>query len=310
MYKVTLEDFANSFGTTGDDIREACLDLINKIDFNYLTIDGLERDKLILNILKKIDSDRQIIGEPIRKEVWDKGWKENLEDFINSNYDLNKLIPKFIRPNQPMRYNLTYIQPTNFNFELDYFTVFRLWLFKKYFSLYNYIYEFGCGTGFNLVALAQLYPDKKLHGLDFVPSSVALVNKIGEHYKYNISSYLFDMLSPDTDFTLEKGSLVFTIGSIEQLASRIEPFIKYLLKQKVSLCIHVEPLIELYDENILLDYLALKFLNKRGYTSNFLSYLKKLESDKIIEILKVKRLFFGNYLMEGYNYIIWRPIEI
>lgn len=309
MPNITIDDLADSFGTTAEDIKEKCSDLMKDMDLNYSTIEGEELDELILRILKRIDSDTQIIGAPGRKQVWDEGWSENLKNFVESNYNLKTLVPKFIRAGQPVRFKLKYIKPSNPDFELDYYSLFRQWLFKKYFSDCDHIYEFGCGTGFNLVALAQLYPDKNLYGLDFVPSSVELVNKIAGHHKYNIRGYLFDMLHPDKEFNLQNGSTVLTIGSVEQLASNFEPFIKYLVSQPISLCIHVEPAIELYDENKLVDYLAIKFQGKRGYTRNLLPYLKKLESEKIIEILEIKRLFFGSLFMEGYNCMIWRPLE-
>jgi len=309
MPKITLENFADSIGTTIEDIRGKCINLINKKVFNYRVIDGIKRDELILNILKRIDIDQQKIASAGRQEVWNKGWQENLDEFINSNYDLNMLIPKFFRSNQPVRYNSNYIQPLNSNFELDYYSVFREWLFKSYFSEYTNIYEFGCGTGFNLVVLAQLFPDKKLYGLDFVPSSSKLVNEIAKHYKYNLSGHLFDMINPAPSFKLSNNSVVFTIGAIEQLASKFEKFIQYLLTQPISLCVHVEPTIELYNENNLVDYLAIKFQSKRGYTKNLLPYLKTLESEKIVKILKVKRLYFGSLFMEGYNLIIWCPYK-
>jgi cyclopropane fatty-acyl-phospholipid synthase-like methyltransferase len=190
---------------------------------------------------------------------------------------------------------------------LDYYNVFRLWLFKKYLSEFEHIYEFGCGTGFNLVVLARLFPEKKLFGLDFVPSSVELVNKIGTAHRHNIKGRLFDMISPNETLTLAKNSAIFTIGSVEQLASRFEAFFQFLLNQSPSLCIHVEPTIEFYDDNILFDYLAKKFHQKRGYTENFLTRLRELEAQKKVEILKAKRLYFGSLFMEGYSYIVWRP---
>jgi hypothetical protein len=306
---ITLEDFAQSFGTTPGDVYNKCSDIINKYDFTFSVIEGTERDMLLLNILKRIDLDQQVIGAPERKKVWDKGWEENLNEFISSNYDLNKLVPKFIRYGQPVRFNQQYIQPSDPTFELQFFIVFRQWLIKTYFTDISHIYEFGCGTGFNLVALAQLYPDKNLIGLDFVPPSVDLVNKIAYHYKYNLRGYLFDMISPDPSFSLEKNSAILTIGAVEQLASKFEAFVKYLMEQPVSLCVHVEPAIELYDENNLVDYLAIKFQGKRGYTKNLLPYLKSLEENKKVEILKVKRLFFGSLFMEGYNCIVWRIVR-
>ena len=307
MPAVTAEDFAQSFGTTADDVREKCSDLIAGTNFSYSVIEGAERDALILRILKRIDEDKQVIGTAERQKVWDKGWEENLNEFTSSNYDLNTLVPKFIRHGQPVRFNAQYIQPSNPTFELDYFSVFRQWLFKTYFAYIHHIYEFGCGTGFNLVSLAQLYPEKRLFGLDFVPSSVELVNNIAENHRFNMSGHFFDMKSPDGSFTLDQNSAILTIGSVEQLASEFEAFICYLMQQPSTIVVHVEPAIELYDENNLVDYLAIKFQGKRGYTRNLLPYLKEMEKKKEIEILKIKRLYFGSLFMEGYNLIVWTP---
>ena len=307
MYEVTLEDFARSFGTTVEDIPDDCRELIAKTDFRYKILTGEERDKVLLDVLKKIESDQQVIGAKERQGDWEKGWVENLQDFVKSGYDLSKLVPKFIRPNQAIRLNRNYIMPTNPNFELDYLSVFRLWLFRKYLKEFDSIYEFGCGTGFNLVVLAQLYPEKKLHGLDFVPSSRDMVNKIGEVYGWNMTGHLFDMLSPDENFEIGDNSAIFTIGAVEQLAGNFEAFLQFLLKRSPKLCIHIEPTIELYDENNLIDYLAMKFHTKRGYTENYLTRLRELEARNEIELLKVKRLFFGSLYMEGYSRLIWTP---
>ena len=304
---MTLEDFARSFGTTVEDIPDDCRELITKTDFKYKLLIGEELDKVILDVLKKIESDQQIVSAPERQDVWDRGWAENLQNFIKSGYNLNNLVPKFIRPNKVIRLNRNYIMPSNPNFELDYFSTFRLWLFKKYLKEFDNIYEFGCGTGFNLVVLAQLYLEKKLHGLDFVPSSVNLVNKIGEVYGWNMIGHLFNILAPDENFEIGDNSAIFTICSIEQLASNFEAFLQFILKQSPKLCIHVEPTIELYDENNLIDYLAMKFHRKRGYTENYLTRLRELEAQNKIEILKIKRLFFGSLYHEGYSLIIWRP---
>ena len=309
MLELTLEDFARSFGTTVEDISEECKDLINGCDFRYRVIEGQERDRVILDVLKKIETDQQVIGAKERKAVWEKGWIENLQDFIDSNYALEKITPKFIRPNQPIRFNRQYIMPSNPNFELDYFLVFRLWLFRKYLRDLDPIYDFGCGTGFNLIALAQMYPEKTLYGLDFVPSSRDIVNKIGEVYKLNITGHLFDMTSPDENFEIEPNSAVLTSGSIEQLAGRFEAFLQFILSHSPGLCINIEPTAELYDENNLIDYLAIRFHRKRGYTENYLPRLRELEAQGKIEILKVKRLYFGSLYMEGFSYIVWKPMK-
>jgi len=309
MPNVTIDDFARSFGTTPSEFSNVCLENINKHDFSYKLLAKKSRDGVILEVLKKISGDTQIIGAKERTAAWENGWAENLEAFKASNFDLDTLVPKFIRANQPIRYNGDYIIPRNSRFEYDYMTVFRIWLFQKYFSDYSTIYEFGCGSGLNLVLLASLMPDKKLFGLDFVQSSVELMNRIGQTHNWPLSGCHFDMIKPDESFRLSKGSAVLTFGALEQVAGKFESFIQYLLKQKIGICVHVEPTIELYDETKLFDYLAVQFHRKRGYTENLLPYIQRLETEKKVKILQIKRLYFGSLFMEGYTYFVWQPLS-
>jgi len=307
LRQVTLEDFARSFGTSVKDISEDCREQIAKHDFSYRVLTEKERDKVILDVIKKIESDEQIVGTGGRRNTWERGWAENLQDFFESDYNLNKLVPKFFRSNQAIRFNQDYIKSSNPNFELDYFSIFRLWFFKKYLKDFDSIYEFGCGSGFNLAVLARLYPKKKLYGLDFVPSSVSLADKLGEAYNWNISGRIFDMLKPDESFQIDNNSAIFTIATIEQLASNYEPFLQFVLKKSPKLCLHVEPIIELYDENNFIDYLSIKFHRKRHYSENYLTRLRELEAQNKVKVLKTKRLYFGSLYHEAYSYTIWKP---
>ena len=248
MLKVTVSDFANHFAADKKDFSENLLSMINDIDFNYKELSKEERDNIILEILKKIDEDSQKIASGGRQETWEKGWYENYNNFVNNNYDLNSLIPKFIRPDQLIRLNRRFINPSNKYFEYDFFRVFRYWLFKKYFSEFDNIYEFGCGTGMNLVELSNIYPNKNLYGSDFVSSSVKLVNKISEVYELNLKGFQFDMINPNYDFKIDSNSIVYTFGALEQLGSQTENMLEYLLKNKPKLIIHLEPTVELYDK--------------------------------------------------------------
>lgn len=68
-----MEDFARLFGTTIDDIPDDCRELIAKTDFRYRKLSGDERDKVILRVLKTIDSDSLSVVKQDRKYVWEKG---------------------------------------------------------------------------------------------------------------------------------------------------------------------------------------------------------------------------------------------
>lgn len=308
MTNITIEQFADSFGINQNELPVSCLDYIKTHNFNYITLDKQERDNLILAIIRRIDSDQQVIGAPKRTDEWENGWAYNLKAFRESNHNMNSLIPKFIRPGQCIRFMGDYILPENSNFEYDYMTVFRLWLFEKYFKDFQYVHEFGCGTGLNLVLLNKIFPNKEFHGLDFVKSAVDLVNEISHTQQINIHGHLFDMLNPDYSYPILENSVVMTFGAIEQLASKIEPMINFLLIKKPKLVVHIEPTIELYDPNTLFDHLAMAFHKKRGYTQGLLPRIQELDASGKAKLLKVKRLNFGSLFMEGYMYYIWQPV--
>ncbi|MDA8139110.1 MAG: class I SAM-dependent methyltransferase [Desulfobacteraceae bacterium] len=308
MPNITIADFARSFGAAPEEFSARCLAAIEESDFSYRRFSQAERDAVILEVLRKIETDQQVIAAPERREVWQRGWAENLELFKKSGFDPRALVPKFLRENQPIRYDGDYILPANARFEYDYMTVFRIWLFQKYFVGLPGVYEFGCGTGLNLVLMAGLHPGGDYHGLDFVPAAVELVNSIGQHGDWRIQGHLFDMLHPDSAFKIEPGSGVLTFGALEQLASQHEAFLQYLLKQQPAVVVHVEPTIELYDEAKLFDYLAAAFHRKRGYTQGLLPRLQELEGQGRVKLLHVKRLGFGSLFMEGYTAIVWQPV--
>jgi transketolase len=304
--ELTVEDFGRLFGTTVDDISDDCRELIFKIDFRYKKFSSGERDKIILRILKTIDSDSLSIVGPHRKSVWENGWSENLRNFVDSNFDLNVLIPKFVKRNEVIRLNGNYIMPTNLDFETRFVEVLRTYLFRKYFSDASAVYEFGCGTGLNLVKLAKLFPEKKLYGLDWSDASCDIVNKIAISQNLNLTGILFDMYSPDYQLDIDKGNAVFTIGAMEQLGKNFESFLQFLLEKKPSICINIETIYELYDQRVLFDYVAAKYLERRGYLQGYLSRLRQLEVEGKIEIIKIQRTF-GSLYHDGYSYIVWKP---
>lgn len=302
---LTAADFANHFDCDVADLPPASLKFIDELNFDFTVLEGEEHDAVVLDVLKRIENDTQIIADPSRQQVWHNGWDENLQAFIDSGNDLDSLTPKFLRENQPLRWQQKYIASPNPRFELDFIKVFRCWLYAKYFEGFESAYEFGCGTGFNLVSLGQLYPGMALHGFDFVQPAVDLVNRIAESTSLNLDAAIFDMTKPDQSVRIDEKSVVLTFGAIEQLGKGYTHFLDYLLSQNAGRYVHVEPTLELYDDNKLTDYLAASFHRKRGYTSGMLPRLRELEAAGKVKLEKVKRLQFGSLMMEGYTLIVW-----
>ena len=134
MTKFDEYGFADSFGVNKEEFSNNLLNEINKYNFNYSEIDHKNYLELILQILKKIDGDTQIIGAKEREKIWFDGWNENLIEFKNSGYSKNTLTPKFVRPGNPVRLNKKYVLPEDDNFELNFIKVYRTWFLEKYFS--------------------------------------------------------------------------------------------------------------------------------------------------------------------------------
>ena len=262
-------------------------------------IEGKERDDLILRILKRIESDTQIVGAPDRAEVWERGWAEVMAKF-RGNPIKESLIPAFIHQTQPVRWRQEFCTPTVDMNELDHVRYIQT-LLADFLKDCDPIAEFGCGTGYNLVALAECFPIKYFCGYDFAQSAVDLVHQAAWAMQLNINSEQYDMKHPRG--VLAEGTGVFTFGAIEQLAGEFKPFMEWLISQKPRIVIHVEPMIELLDENNLVDYLAIMFMKKRGYTSGLLPWL---QNDPRIEVFHVERTGFGSLMIEGYNIVCWR----
>lgn len=301
-------DFAWSLGIPEADLPKECLELIHSADFRYTVLEGA-KDAAVLAAMKRIDNDTQIVATPERTQVWQNGWNENLQNFINSGYDPDSLIPKYYRRDVPMRWKQAFIKSPNPMFEHDFFKIVRHWMFRTYLSEAETIYEFGCGSGQNLVAAATMFPDKNIWGLDFVHSAIEIVNLLKDKAGLkNLSGQLFDMIHPDISFRLEPKAAIYTTFVIEQLGGKFQEFVSFLLENKPAICVHMEPTAEVYDLENLVDYLSYRFHTKRHYSTGFLPLIEELHKQNKAELIKVRRLYFGNLNMEGYTLIVWKPL--
>ena len=304
---LSLENISEMFGVDVSELGENCINFIKSVDFRYEELSGDSEQSLILDILKKISKDTQIIGAPERTNVWNDGWQENLDNF-NKNKEKSSIVPKFIRPNNIIRLNGKFCNTLNPYFERDFAKALQLHLYDKHIdNSIEEVHEFGCGSGFNLVNLSEVKPTLRLFGSDFVQSSVDLLRQLSEHYNLNLQSEQFNMLQPNYNYEISSNSCVFTHGAIEQLASQFENFINFLIYKKPKICFHIEPVCEVYDVENLFDYTQYIFHKKRGYTSGLLPYLQEKENIGIIKDLTFKRIYFGSKFMEGYTIISWSP---
>tara|TARA_R110000824_G_scaffold23294_1_gene83854 strand:- start:4460 stop:5404 length:945 start_codon:yes stop_codon:yes gene_type:complete len=309
MKTITLKNLAVNFGCDIKDFNDKFKKFYNSLNMSYRELSREERDCVILETLRKLQNDKQIIGAPERTKIWFDGWKENLDGFVATK-NILEIVPKFIRPNKIVRYNGDFIKPSNRFFERDMARLIQIYCYDRFIKNYGVdnVYEFGCGSSFNLATMA-LFEDERssmnFFGSDFVDSSVDLCNELGKHFNLNLTGFHFNMITPNTDIKINENSAAFTFGSIEQLGGQFKNFISYLIDNKPKICFHIEPTVENYNSDNLFDYLQIEFHTKRGYTEGLLPYLQDLESKGTIKIIKNNRFNFGSKFMEGYHLYAW-----
>lgn len=305
--QLTLNDFSQIFGTTPAAIPQVCRDAISRSNFHYNILSGAEKEAVQLRVAKTLISDSLKVSGPHRKEDWEKGWSENLDDFISKGHNIRELIPKFVKKKEVIRFRGAYIMPDDPDFETSFVSVLRGYLFTKYFAGCSKVFEFGCGTGLNLVALAELFPEKQLVGLDWSDASCRILNELATQLNINLSGVFFDMFSPNDDIEVDDCSAVFTIGAMEQLGTNFEPFAEFLLRKKPSVVVNVEVNYEMLDQHTLFDYMAAAYMEKRNYLRGFYSYLKSREQQGGVKILDARKTI-GSLYHDGYTYIVWKPV--
>lgn len=292
MNVLTPEDFQTMFGGPLD-LRTA--QTIGGYDWRYRVVDGAESNRIVLGLLRRAEHrDFTIAGENI--ERWQKGWSENLEEFKRTG-DVAALEPKYLRPSKYLRLNQQFIEPADPMFERNWYRIFRAWFARRYLAKFDCIYEFGCGSGHNVAWLAQEFPDKMIWGFDWASASVEILDALNAK-GLNVYGAQFDFFSPPRAYGWAPNTAVLTVGALEQTGLRWRPFLDFLRRTQPAMCFHIEPILEWYDPENLIDHTAIKAHEARGFWRGFVDEIKTGRKH---------RTGFGSLLLEGYSQLIWEP---
>lgn len=260
----------------------------------YRLLNNKETDEVIIKILDVLLDPSLPYSGSHRHAQWEKGWGENLKS--------GNVTPKYFGKYKVNRINQKFVIGNTKNFEQNMLYSIVDELGYRYLTEARDIYEFGCGTGHNLLRVKKINPKAILHGFDWTKSSNKLVSKLGFH------SETFDFFEPNFSIGLAENSAVYTVAALEQVGTRYERFLGYLLRNKPSIVVHIEPIPELLDPTNLLDYLSIKYMEKRKYLTGYLNTLKLLEKQGKIKILEARRSGIGSQFIDGYSIICWKPL--
>lgn len=304
MKKITEKDFEEAWETK---LSSFLKNKIRKITLRYRVLSVSERDAALKKIIDFLLADSVVSAGKHRYNQWENGWSENFNEFKKTG-KISSIMPRYFGKYPINRFRQEFIYAVSKNFEIEILSILQYWIFEKYLKKFPTVYEFGCGTGHNLLRLREVNKNATLWGLDWVKSSQKIVDSIAKVLgDEKLKSYQFDYFHPDKNFKLEKNGAVFTFASLEQTGKRYKKFIDYILKNRPALCVHIEPISETLDPNVLLDFLSIEYFKKRKYIDGFTDYLKELENKNEIKIHNIQRSYIGSLFVDGYSVIIWSP---
>jgi hypothetical protein len=301
IFEITVNDFEQIFSTT---LSTDARNFVNLNNFRFRKADAGEVENALIRYIQFLLEDKKVSG-PGYKEHWEDGWRENLNKFLASK-NLQDLLPLFVRKGGLIRFKQNWIQAEDPEFETSFVYVLRDILYRAHFSHSSSLWEFGCGTGLNLVHANSLFPDKQLIGCDWATSAVDIINTLSITLSPKFTGILFDMFNPDTRVlnTILPNSSLLTIGAMEQLGTNFYPFLDFILKSNFKRIVHVETSYEYYDRNLLFDFLAMKYIEKRGWLIGYFSELTRLQEKGVIRIID-QRKTFGSFFHDGYSITVW-----
>jgi SAM-dependent methyltransferase len=300
--KLTYKDFEDAFG---ESLNTFVKEKIQLLDFSYNEVSNNEEKEILLTIIKTLFNVNVKKAGEHRLQDWVRGWEENYNEFVKNNKRTD-LIPKYFGKLPYIRWKQKFIKPINREFEYNTVKILQYWLFNKYFSNVDNVYEYGCGTGHNLFRANDANPETKIYGLDWTTTSQKIIKQINKIFALDFKSHQFDYFNIDKDYKIEENSAVFTFASLEQVGEKGKDFIQYLIKQQPKICVHIEPMGEYLDPNNLNDYLSLKYFEKRCYVRDLRNYLVELQDKNIIEIIQDQRSNIGSMYVDGYSILVWK----
>jgi hypothetical protein len=297
---------------TAGDLKELwCCCACPEVDviggFKYRPLTKEEYDDYLLKVVNTLMDDNITVAGSHRHDQWQSGWEENLGEFRKTK-EIISLVPKYHNKFKYVRWKQEPVMPLTPRFDVYMLKTILAWLKEEYLSNYKHIYEFGCGSCYNLQQLRSLPNVEEITGLDWADSSGDIIKEFNSIYGSNLRWKKFDFYEPDNSMEILDDSVFLTVAALEQVGTNFEEFLNFCMLKRPSLCVHVEPIEELLDESNLMDKLSIHYFRKRNYLHGFLNYLRGMEVAGDIEILRAQRTYTGSFFIEGHSVIVWRPL--
>ncbi len=278
---------------------------------DYRVIEGEERDAIMLGILERIDQpDLRVVGGN-DNTVWERGWGEILDRVRKAGFSPEILHPQYMFHHNIMRFCGQYIDAGNTQFICDYDHLLRYLTLARHMKGAKKVVELGCGTGTSQLMLAELLPaGVELVASDWAKPSQEIIRAIAAYAKREITPVCFNMLTLEgwDELGIDNTTTVLTVHALEQLGGNHAALLDKLLAVKPERCVHMEPVVEMYDKSTLFDSLAIRYHKRRNYLDGYLTRLRELVQQGKVEITSEYRLAFGDRYHEAFSIVEWKPL--
>lgn len=289
-------------------LRKRCEDA----SLYYEEISEEDRDNYIrevVDVLMSADADANTrpAGEH-RINEWEKGWGENLSA-IKKGENVKDLIPLYYGKRKLIRWQQRIIKPLIPDFDYKILSIIVDWVIESFLNDKKAIFEFGCGPAYHLIRARKYNPIAQLVGLDWTKASQDIIQQIKDSgIETNIEGKNFDFFKPNYSIEVQPSSGFLTVAALEQVGENFIQFLDFIMTKKPSICVHLEPIDELLDQNNLIDRLSILYFRKRNYLKGFLPRLRELQDEGKIKILIEQRTYSGSFFIEGHSLIVWYPL--
>ncbi|MDB5410642.1 MAG: hypothetical protein JWL84_5554 [Rhodospirillales bacterium] len=274
----------------------------------YRALDATESERMAEEVERVMREGELRVSGHNDAAVWERGWGEVADHLKNQEITIDTLRPQYFRGEATCRLFGRYIRPASSSFEYDVGLVLRRLIFDEFLKGIETTVEFGCGTGINLLLLSQQFPEMRLVGTDWAPQSRDILSQMARQEQRSIEGHVFNMLTGEgwAGDTIDRGTAVMTVHAMEQLGPNWQRFADYLDAHRPRLVLHIEPILEFYDQQSLFDERARRYHLRRGYLNGYYSHLEKRAQVGQCEILCAKRTSFGGLFHEAYSVVAWR----
>ena len=268
-----------------------------------------ERDGAILGAIRENEREDLASAGPEGIARWEKGWAEVAARVARDGASEETLKPQYFRY-EFMRLLGDFVRPEARDLEYRIHKLLSELVFRSHLGGLDSVVEFSCGTGINLMRIGKIFPKCKLIGCDWVRPSQDILARIASQHGIDLTGKLANLWTGEgvnaAEFSHGRTGIL-TVHGLEQIGAGWGPFFEAVDAIKPAIVVHIEPIVELYVPDKLLDALAIRYHRKRKYLDGFLPEIRAREAAGRAEIVATKRFNFGSSFQEAYTLVVWRP---